>query len=53
MGHVVAMIVFGYAGYWAHKMEFRTAELIEERRLKMAQRRKELSAAMEGSVRTK
>ena len=39
-GHVIAMAVFGYGGYWAYKWDVRAAEIIAEKRAEIASRRK-------------
>ncbi|KAI0043819.1 hypothetical protein FA95DRAFT_1562899 [Auriscalpium vulgare] len=38
-GHVIAMGVFGFAGYWAHRWDERAAVLIAEKRAQIAERR--------------
>ena len=38
-GHVIAMGVFGYAGYWVHQWDLRAAELIAEKRAQITARR--------------
>ncbi|PAV16219.1 protein related to NADH:ubiquinone oxidoreductase 14 kda [Pyrrhoderma noxium] len=38
-GHVIAMGVFGYAGYWVHHWDLRAAELIAEKRAQITARR--------------
>ncbi|KAG6334408.1 hypothetical protein ID866_4677 [Astraeus odoratus] len=44
-GHVVAMAVFGYAGYWAHVYETRTGEYLAVKRAEIAERRERTLAA--------
>ncbi|KAN0092948.1 hypothetical protein V8E55_003732 [Tylopilus felleus] len=34
-GHAIAMVVFGYGGYWVHHYEVRTNELIAWKRAEM------------------
>jgi len=38
-GHVIAMLVFGYAGYWGYRWELRADELIALKRAELAERR--------------
>ncbi|KAH8117874.1 hypothetical protein DFH11DRAFT_863693 [Phellopilus nigrolimitatus] len=38
-GHVISMGVFGYVGYWAHKWDIRSAELLADKRAEIAARR--------------
>ncbi|KAI5122893.1 hypothetical protein M0805_007571 [Coniferiporia weirii] len=40
-GHVIAMSVFGGAGYYAYKWDLRAAELIAEKRAEITARREE------------
>ncbi|EPQ52886.1 hypothetical protein GLOTRDRAFT_101127 [Gloeophyllum trabeum ATCC 11539] len=44
-GHLIAMGVFGYAGYWAHVWEERSTALIAEKQAQIAERRAKLAAA--------
>ncbi|KAJ3529877.1 hypothetical protein NMY22_g8817 [Coprinellus aureogranulatus] len=37
-GHVISMLAFGYAGYWAHKWDIRSAEIIAEKKAELAER---------------
>ncbi|TFK40167.1 hypothetical protein BDQ12DRAFT_601911 [Crucibulum laeve] len=51
-GHLLAMGVFGYGGYWAYKWDIRAAELLAAKRAQITERRQkqiEQSAAAEGS----
>ncbi|PPR05793.1 hypothetical protein CVT24_006848 [Panaeolus cyanescens] len=43
-GHLVAMGVFGYAGYWAHKWEIRSGELLAEKKQEILERRQQALA---------
>ncbi|GJE88724.1 hypothetical protein PsYK624_048070 [Phanerochaete sordida] len=38
-GHAIAMVTFGFAGYWAHDWEVRSGEMIKEKRAEIAARR--------------
>ncbi|EKM78617.1 hypothetical protein AGABI1DRAFT_74968 [Agaricus bisporus var. burnettii JB137-S8] len=38
-GHVIAMAVFGYGGYWAYRWDIRAAELLALKREEIRQRR--------------
>ncbi|EJD06833.1 uncharacterized protein FOMMEDRAFT_117834 [Fomitiporia mediterranea MF3/22] len=38
-GHVIAMAIFGYGGYWAYKWDLRAAELIGQKRAEIEARR--------------
>ncbi|KAI0925814.1 hypothetical protein AcW1_008148 [Taiwanofungus camphoratus] len=45
-GHGLAMVTFGYAGYWAYKWDERAAVLLAEKRAQIAERRqREVAAA--------
>ncbi|ETW83159.1 hypothetical protein HETIRDRAFT_316714 [Heterobasidion irregulare TC 32-1] len=46
-GHVISMLAFGYAGYWAHQWDERAAVLIAEKRAEIAARRQRAIAAAE------
>jgi len=37
-GHAIAMGAFGYAGYWVHRYELRTNELIAWKRAEIQSR---------------
>jgi hypothetical protein len=38
-GHLLSMGVFGYAGYWAHKWDIRSRDLLAEKRQEILERR--------------
>jgi len=38
-GHLIAMGVFGYAGYWAHVWDVRAAEILEEKQAHIKEQR--------------
>ena len=38
-GHVIAMGVFGYVGYWAYKWDVRAAVLLAQKREEIRERR--------------
>ncbi|KZT22064.1 hypothetical protein NEOLEDRAFT_1023510, partial [Neolentinus lepideus HHB14362 ss-1] len=38
-GHVIAMAVFGFAGYWAHVWNEHSAVLIAQKEVEIAERR--------------
>jgi len=40
-GHVIAMGVFGFVGYWAHHWDQRAGELLAEKREEIAGRRRQ------------
>ncbi|KAF8843754.1 hypothetical protein BDN67DRAFT_963938 [Paxillus ammoniavirescens] len=44
-GHAIAMGAFGYAGYWVHRYEVRTNELITWKRMEMAEAQAKAEAA--------
>ncbi|KAF9223764.1 hypothetical protein BS17DRAFT_781163 [Gyrodon lividus] len=44
-GHVIAMGAFGYAGYWVHRYEVRTNELIAWKRAEIAEAQAKAEAA--------
>lgn len=44
---MIAMGVFGYAGYWAYKWDLRAADLLAEKRAEIAQRRQRQLAKAE------
>jgi len=46
-GHAIAMIVFGYAGYWEYKWELRADELIALKRAEIAERRQREVASVQ------
>jgi len=46
-GHLIAMMVFGYAGYWEYKWEVRADELIALKRTEIAEQRKREVATVE------
>ena len=48
-GHIIAMGVFGYGGYWAYRWDIRAAELIAEKRAQITERREHRLAAAQGS----
>ncbi|KAA1467620.1 hypothetical protein DENSPDRAFT_877468 [Dentipellis sp. KUC8613] len=48
-GHLIAMGAFGYAGYWAHRWEERSGELIAEKRALIAERRRHQIEAAEAA----
>ncbi|KAF7970086.1 hypothetical protein HWV62_25074 [Athelia sp. TMB] len=48
-GHIIAMGVFGYGGYWAYRWDIRAAELIAEKRAQIAERREQRLAVAQGS----
>ena len=39
VGHVIAMGVFGFAGYWAYQWDQRAAVLLAQKRAEIAERR--------------
>ncbi|KAG6374406.1 hypothetical protein JVT61DRAFT_4443 [Boletus reticuloceps] len=43
-GHAIAMVAFGYAGYWVHHYEVRTNELIAWKRAELQARADEREA---------
>ncbi|KAF9048423.1 hypothetical protein BJ165DRAFT_1525881 [Panaeolus papilionaceus] len=49
-GHLIAMGVFGYAGYWAHKWEVRSGELLEQKKQEILERRQQAIANAEQSA---
>jgi hypothetical protein len=38
-GHLIAMGVFGYAGYWAHVWDVRAAEILDEKQAQIKEQR--------------
>lgn len=38
-GHLIAMGVFGYAGYWAYRWDIRAGDLIRQKREEILERR--------------
>ncbi|KAI0734342.1 hypothetical protein BC629DRAFT_1261890, partial [Irpex lacteus] len=40
-GHAIAMGVFGYVGYWAHKWDERAGELLAAKRAQIAAHRQQ------------
>ncbi|EGN98900.1 hypothetical protein SERLA73DRAFT_136938 [Serpula lacrymans var. lacrymans S7.3] len=38
-GHVLAMAVFGFAGYWAHQWDERAGVILAEKRAEITERR--------------
>ncbi|TFY78054.1 hypothetical protein EWM64_g5958 [Hericium alpestre] len=49
-GHVIAMVTFGFAGYWAHQWDERAAVLIAEKRAQIAERRQRQIEATEAAA---
>jgi hypothetical protein len=49
-GHLIAMGVFGYAGYWAHRWDQRAGVLLAEKRAEITERRQKQEAASEGDA---
>ncbi|KAJ3565058.1 hypothetical protein NP233_g7888 [Leucocoprinus birnbaumii] len=45
-GHLIAMGVFGYAGYWAHRWDIRSGELIAAKRAEILERRQARAGAV-------
>ncbi|KXN91619.1 hypothetical protein AN958_12471 [Leucoagaricus sp. SymC.cos] len=43
-GHLIAMGVFGYAGYWAYRWDLRAAELLAQKRAEIRERRGQAAA---------
>jgi hypothetical protein len=39
LGHVIAMGMFGFAGYWAHQWDERSQVLLAEKRAQITERR--------------
>lgn len=48
-GHIIAMGVFGYGGYWAYRWDIRAAELIAEKRALITERREQKLALAQES----
>jgi len=46
-GHVIAMGVFGYGGYWAWRWDQKAAQLIEMKKAEISENRKERLEKME------
>ncbi|KAL0573220.1 hypothetical protein V5O48_008740 [Marasmius crinis-equi] len=46
-GHAISMGVFGYAGYWAWRWDIKSAELIAQKKIELAERQKERVAKAE------
>lgn len=46
-GHIISMLAFGYAGYWAHQWDERAAVLIADKRAEIAERRRQRIAQAE------
>lgn len=51
-GHLIAMGVFGYAGYWAYKWDQRAAVLLAEKRSELVERRQKQIAKTEEAAAT-
>jgi len=49
-GHIIAMTVFGYAGYWAYRWDQRAAVLIAEKRAEIIEHRERKLAAAQGAI---
>lgn len=47
-GHLIAMGVFGYAGYWAYRWDQRAGVLLAEKRAEITERRRKQIAKAEG-----
>ncbi|KAL0953285.1 hypothetical protein HGRIS_004535 [Hohenbuehelia grisea] len=39
-GHVLSMVVFGYGGYWAYRLDQRTTTILAEKRAAIKERRR-------------
>jgi len=48
-GHLIAMGVFGYAGYWAHKWDVRAKEIIADAKQEITDRRRQELAKAEAA----
>ena len=49
MGHVIAMGVFGFGGYWAYHWDQRAAVLLAQKRAEIAERREKAAAVAASS----
>ncbi|KAG6908670.1 hypothetical protein DXG01_003684 [Tephrocybe rancida] len=45
-GHLIAMGVFGYGGYWAYQWDQRAAVLLADKRQKIKEHREKVAAAV-------
>ena len=50
MGHVIAMGVFGFGGYWAYHWDQRAAVLLAQKRAEIAERREKAAAVASSST---